>query len=107
MEGRQHITSEKYISVLPNPCAQDEHLLVPTNVPPALDGVAMETSAHGVTDEDNARMQVLWNKKMCEEMNIPEGYLNVGVLIIKWVEKLDQLKSGDEVSKLLVAIAVS
>ncbi len=53
----------------------------------------------GVTDEDNSKMEVWWNKAMCAEMDIPEGYQNVAVLIIKWIEELDELKTGDEVSE--------
>lgn len=60
-------------------------------------------SPTGVTDEDNSKMQVCWNRAMCKEMHIPEGYQNIAVLIIKWTEELDQLKSGDEVSYLVLA----
>jgi hypothetical protein len=98
-QERQLLTGGKYVSFLATPEAQDEPQLISPDVPPALDGGPMETCARGVTDEDNAKMQVWWNKAMCNEMNIPEGYLNVAVLIIKWIKGLDQLKSEDEVSK--------
>jgi hypothetical protein len=48
----------------------------------------------------NSKLGICWNKAMCKEMRIPEGYQNVAVLIIKWAEKVDQLKSKDEVSRL-------
>jgi hypothetical protein len=56
-------------------------------------------AVEGVSDEENSKMQVWWNKTMCDEMKIPEGYQNVAVLIIKWTEELDELKTGDEVSE--------
>lgn len=59
-----------------------------------------ETSSHGVTDEENSKMQVIWDQAMCKEMQIPSGYQNVAVLIIKWTEELDQVKSGSEVGRL-------
>lgn len=54
--------------------------------------------ADGVSEEDNSKMQVCWNRAMCGEMNIPEGHQNVAVLIIKWAEDIDELESGKEVS---------
>ena len=56
-------------------------------------------AAEDVTDEENSKMQVWWNRAMCNEMKIPEGYQNVAVLIIKWCKELDELKSAEEVSE--------
>ena len=64
------------------------------------DAGSRETSGHGVTDEENSKMQVIWDQAMCKEMEILEGYQNVAVLIIKWTEELDHVKSGDEVGQL-------
>lgn len=55
-------------------------------------------SPKSVTDESQSRMRALWNSVMCKAMEVPQGYQNVAVLIIKWTEKLDELKSADEVS---------
>ena len=46
---------------------------------------------------ENARMKICWDSVMCKELKVPEGYQDVAVLIIKWAEELDQLKSGEEV----------
>ena len=51
-----------------------------------------------VTDEIQSKMRAQWNSVMCKEMQVPQGYQNVAVLIIKWTEKLDELHSADEVS---------
>jgi len=63
-------------------------------------GVPQGTSANGIAvgEDENARMKTCWGRAMCQEMEIPEGYQKIAVLIIKWSEHLDQLKSGDEVS---------
>lgn len=57
-----------------------------------------ECSTDSFTDEENSRMQMLFNGTMCEEMKIPEGYQNVACLIIKWTKTLDQLDSGNEIT---------
>lgn len=56
-----------------------------------------ETSENSFTDEKNLTMMLQWNRVMREEMKVPQGYQNVAVLIIKWNEELDQLKTADEV----------
>jgi hypothetical protein len=91
-----------YVNFIGAAVVQDEPQCDSPDVAPPLVGGPRETSTHGVTDEDNSKMQVCWNRVMCEEMNIPEGYQNVAVLIIKWIEELDQLKSGNEVSYLVM-----
>ena len=48
-------------------------------------------------ESENLRMQLLWNRTMREEMQLPEGYQNIAVLILKWTKELDQLESGPEV----------
>ena len=46
---------------------------------------------------ENARMQICWDGEMRKELKVPEGYQNTAVLIIKWMDDIDQLKSSDEV----------
>lgn len=58
---------------------------------------AREPSQEGVQDDENSKMMSHWNTVMCGEMKVPQGYQNVAVLIIKWNEDLDELKSADEV----------
>ena len=55
-------------------------------------------SESSVTDETQSKMRAQWNSVMCKEMQVPQGYQNVAVLIIKWTEELDELHSADEVS---------
>jgi hypothetical protein len=50
-----------------------------------------------VTEDENSKMQMCWNKAMCDEMKLPQGYQNIAVLIIKWDKDIDQLKSASEV----------
>ena len=73
---------------------QGEH---PCQAPHRLHEQQRRTSTDDLTDGDISQMQVWWNQAMCEVMKVPEGYLNVAVLIIKWTEKLDQLNCTKEV----------
>ena len=57
-----------------------------------------ETIRDGVYYEEQMKMRTQWNKVMCREMEVPQGYQNVAVLIIKWCGVLDELDSADEVS---------
>ena len=97
-QERQLLASGQYVNFAGAAVVQDERQHLSPDIAPALIVDPRETSIDGVTDEENSRMQVWWNRAMCEEMKIPEGYQNVAVLIIKWTEELDQLKSGNEVS---------
>src|SRR5215471_13947184 len=79
--------------------ASGKHECPGTAEPPCLVATPENGAVGGITDEENSKMQVWWNKAMCDEMEIPEGYQNVAVLIIKWIEELDELKTGAEVSE--------
>ncbi|MCJ1393263.1 hypothetical protein MMC18_006135 [Xylographa bjoerkii] len=59
-----------------------------------------ETTRDGVSSEEQMKMRTQWNKVMCREMEVPQGYQNVAVLIIKWCKELDELNSADEVETL-------
>ncbi|OCL02527.1 hypothetical protein AOQ84DRAFT_382595 [Glonium stellatum] len=48
----------------------------------------------------SSEMQLWWDEAIARNMNLPDGYLNVAVLIIKWSEELDELKTGAEVAEL-------
>lgn len=56
-----------------------------------------DPSQNLISEEENSKMQIRWNKAMCEEMKIPQGYQNIAVLIIKWADEIDQLKCAKEV----------
>lgn len=48
--------------------------------------------------ERAAEMQNWWAEAIARNMDLPEGYSHVAVLIIKWADDLDELKTGEEVS---------
>lgn len=43
-------------------------------------------------------MQLWWDESMSRNMNLPLGYSDVNVLIIKWEDEYDRLDCGPEVS---------
>jgi len=52
-----------------------------------------------VVETQNALMRQHWNKAMHKELGTPDRYQNVAVLIVRWVEALDEdLKCWKEVS---------
>jgi hypothetical protein len=48
-------------------------------------------------------MRMWWNEAIAKNMNLPEGYEQVSVLIIKWADELDELKTKAEVCSELLA----
>lgn len=38
--------------------------------------------------------QVRWDRVMCNELDLPEGYHSVAVLLVRWREDIDQFKSA-------------
>ncbi|KAL1627913.1 hypothetical protein SLS54_002180 [Diplodia seriata] len=50
--------------------------------------------------ETNEKLQEQWTDAVCRNMNLPKGYAQVAVLIVKWAEHLDELKTAEEVEKL-------
>lgn len=42
-------------------------------------------------------MQRWWDEAIRRNMNLPDGYQNVAVLMIKWADELDELKTRAEV----------
>jgi hypothetical protein len=52
-------------------------------------------------DEQNLKLlseisqnQVRWDRVMCNELGLPEGYHSVSVLLVRWREDIDQFKSA-------------
>ncbi|KAF2106421.1 hypothetical protein BDV96DRAFT_507959 [Lophiotrema nucula] len=50
--------------------------------------------------ERSAEMQMWFDEAIARNMNLPDGYLKVSVLIIKWADELDELKTRAEVEEL-------
>ncbi|EON62310.1 hypothetical protein W97_01531 [Coniosporium apollinis CBS 100218] len=62
-----------------------------------------DESSTSVTDEESSarsRVQNVWDSAVNKSMKVPDTYEDVAVLIIKWDEKLDELKCGPEVKEL-------
>jgi hypothetical protein len=55
-------------------------------------------------EEETAQtsMKLWWNDSIARNLNTPEDYAQVAVLIIKWSDELDELKTGSEVFDLPV-----
>ena len=44
-----------------------------------------------------AEMHMWWDEAIAKNMNLPDGYTKVAVLLIKWADELDELNTGEEV----------
>ena len=64
----------------------------------------MELNQHGLEQLSEAsQMQLRWDRAMCDELKLPEGYLKASVLLIKWRDEEDQFKNtNEEVSPLFL-----
>jgi len=49
--------------------------------------------------ERAAVMQSWWDEAIVRNMDLPDGYISVAVLLIKWDAELDELKTGEEVER--------
>ena len=47
--------------------------------------------------ERNAEMQMWWDEAIGRNMDLPDGYSKVAVLLVKWDDELDELKTRAEV----------
>jgi hypothetical protein len=55
-------------------------------------------SSQDIEDQERAEeMRTWWNNEMKKHMNQPDGYAKVAVLLIKWADELDELKTKNEV----------
>lgn len=56
------------------------------------------------TEEEKANqkhadsMRIWWDSAIVKHMDLPDGYRSAAVMIVKWVDELDELKTRDEVS---------
>lgn len=48
--------------------------------------------------EKAAEMQMWWDESISRFMNLPDGYQKVAVLLVKWDDGLDELKTRAEAS---------
>ena len=57
---------------------------------------------NSATPEDVAQrelaavMQSWWDEAIVRNMDLPDGYSSVAVLLVKWAAELDELKTGEE-----------
>jgi hypothetical protein len=89
------------------PIFQDMHLLNPTNgslrvntaLPPSPASLNLSDldAPRGDGSEEQSILQECWDKSIAKHMNLPAGYQNVHVLMIKWADQIDQLKVRQEV----------
>jgi hypothetical protein len=49
-------------------------------------------------DREDFTLESSFNEAGNDALNLPNGYINVSVLLISWVKELDHLKVEDEVS---------
>jgi hypothetical protein len=60
-------------------------------------------SEHHTIDRQDAEraalMQSWWDEAIVRNMDLPDGYTDVAVLLIKWDDELDELKTGEEVTR--------
>lgn len=82
----------------------DSSLRVNTVLPPSplsLNPSDLNTSRD---DEEQSVLQEHWDKSIAKHMNLPDGYQNVYVLMIKWADAIDQLGVREEVLSCYTAL---
>ena len=47
--------------------------------------------------KQKAEMQMWWDEAIAKNLNLPDGYAKVAVLLIKWADEVDELRTGKEV----------
>jgi len=58
-------------------------------VRPSKEDEAYKKNAH--------QMRTWWDEAIGKNLHLPDGYSHVAVLLIKWADELDELKTADEV----------
>jgi hypothetical protein len=69
----------------------------------ALDDQVLDVEKHvsQSSEQDTAMaMQTWWDEAAKRNLNLRDGYQNVSVLLIKWADELDELKTQAEVRRL-------
>lgn len=63
------------------------------------DELSSPSTEDAVYKQRAAEMQMWWDEAIAKNMNLPDGYSKVAVLIIKWADELDELKTKEEVRR--------
>ncbi|KAF1922648.1 uncharacterized protein M421DRAFT_104941 [Didymella exigua CBS 183.55] len=72
-------------------------------ISPSPDKLLEPSTSSPTDDADKQRadhMRIWWDEAIAKNMSLPEGYTDVSVLIIKWDDELDELKTWPEVEEL-------
>jgi hypothetical protein len=69
----------------------DTALRVNTILPPSPLSLNASDLNNSRDDEEQSVLQEHWDKSIAKHMNLPDGYQNVHVLMIKWADVIDQL----------------
>jgi hypothetical protein len=48
-------------------------------------------------DQQESKLQKCWDKSIAKHMDLPDGYHNIHVLMVKWHDDIDQLRVASEV----------
>lgn len=59
-----------------------------------------ESAEDAANRERAAEMQMWWDEAIARNMDLPDGYVKVAVLLVKWADELDELKTRTEVGSL-------
>ena len=62
--------------------------------PPSSNGGACQSSSD---DGSETALQQYWDQSIARNMDLPDGYLDVHVLMVKWEDSIDELKVQEEV----------
>lgn len=63
-----------------------------------LSSVGASNSGDVAQGKRAAEMQMWWDEAIVRNMDLPDGYAKVAVLLVKWADELDELKTRAEVS---------
>jgi hypothetical protein len=71
-------------------------LSIDTQFPPTPPNSGIDGSRPS-NDQREMVLQKCWDKSIAKHMDLPDGYHNVHVLMVKWHDDIDQLKVRQEV----------
>ncbi|CAO2652825.1 Nn.00g022360.m01.CDS01 [Neocucurbitaria sp. VM-36] len=75
-------------------------LRIDTDVLPSPLSLTVSDYRSSRDDEHETKLQQCWDKSIAKHMDLPNGYHNVHVLMIKWQDEIDQLDVRQEVDDL-------
>lgn len=79
------------------------NLRIDTAIPPSPLSLNASEVQLSKDDRHETKLQEHWDKSIAKHMDLPDGYHNVHVLIIKWADEIDQLGVRQEVCSYLEA----